>query len=361
MRLLFFPLVFSIFAIFSIFANIIRYQHTLAVTKQKAYFTIVGLLVLVLLGFSLYKLDIERALSALREASWGLTFAALFFTVVSYFCAGVSFVYANRIFGINFPSYELFTVGFVSTVLNNVTATGGLAGHSLRTIVLKRKEITISKILAISLFHSYFNNLIFFAFFPIGLGYLLTTGKLGSIGTSVIVLLLVIFTALFLVSSGMIFSEPLRNVVLKIITHAVRLTTGRDVGAQIDQFHIAMNEGIGSINKSRQFATNMALFIIFDWMGSVLALGFCFDALGEPVKLGLLITGFTIGFTLGVLSMIPGGLGVQDSSMVGVFTLLGVPIEKAILAILLFRLLYYFLPLLLSVSFYRELLKQKSV
>ena len=78
----------------------------------------------------------------------------------------------------------------------------------------------------------------------------------------------------------------------------------------------------------------------------------------QPLKLGVLISGFSIGMTAGVLSMVPGGLGVQEGSMAGVYALLGVPVHQAILAAILFRVLYYFAPYLFSLSLYHRLLRK---
>ena len=44
--------------------------------------------------------------------------------------------------------------------------------------------------------------------------------------------------------------------------------------------------------------------------------------------------------------------------MAGIYALLGIPISTAVLAVILFRIVYYFLPFLASLGFYRRLLKE---
>ena len=56
--------------------------------------------------------------------------------------------------------------------------------------------------------------------------------------------------------------------------------------------------------------------------------------------------------------MIPGGLGVQEGSMAGIYALLGVPLNQAVLAAILFRVVYYFAPYLVSLAFYRRMLRR---
>jgi len=69
------------------------------------------------------------------------------------------------------------------------------------------------------------------------------------------------------------------------------------------------------------------------------------------------LTGFAIGVTAGFLSMLPGGLGVQEGSMAGIFVLLGVEYERAVLAAMLFRVLYYVVPFAASLVLYAHILR----
>ena len=93
---------------------------------------------------------------------------------------------------------------------------------------------------------------------------------------------------------------------------------------------------------------------------SAAALWFCFYALGYLLNFGDLIAGFVIGIVSGVLSMIPGGLGIQEGSMAGIFTLLGSTFEQAILASILFRVVYYILPYIVSLVLTYWLLHTKE-
>jgi len=100
------------------------------------------------------------------------------------------------------------------------------------------------------------------------------------------------------------------------------------------------------------------VLIIGDVAAMIAGLSFCFKALGIPVHLGVLITGFNFGITLTVISFIPGDLGVQEASIAGVLAIFGVPFSQGVLAAILFRVLYYFVPFIFSLGFYWSLLKE---
>jgi hypothetical protein len=74
---------------------------------------------------------------------------------------------------------------------------------------------------------------------------------------------------------------------------------------------------------------------------------------------GVVVTGFAVGVAAGVMSMVPGGLGVQEGSMAGAYHLLGVPLEQAVLVSFLFRLVYYMTPFGVSLLFYRNVLRER--
>ena len=74
---------------------------------------------------------------------------------------------------------------------------------------------------------------------------------------------------------------------------------------------------------------------------------------------GVVVTGFAVGVAAGVMSMVPGGLGVQEGSMAGAYHLLGVPLEQGVLVSFLFRLVYYMAPFGVSLLFYRNVLRER--
>ncbi len=195
---------------------------------------------------------------------------------------------------------------------------------------------------------------------PVGIATLLFTHRLSrglttGIGIAAAVLVVLLFLATLLV-----FWRPLRLRLLSAARRAVYRLARRDISTTLDDFDANVTRGIAAFRRQRTQLALLLLLVALDWSFSILALGACFDAIGEPLKLGVLISGFSIGTTAGVLSMAPGGLGVQEGSMAGIYALLGAPLHQAILAVILFRVLYYFVPYLASLSLYRRLLRDAA-
>ena len=134
----------------------------------------------------------------------------------------------------------------------------------------------------------------------------------------------------------------------------------RSVERQLKDLDSTLRRGEAAVRHQPTILVSPLVLVVADWASAVAVLGLCFGALGDPPELGVLVTGFSIGIVTGLLSMVPGGLGVQEGSMVAVYTLLGVPFEQAALTAILFRVVYYFIPFLVSLGFYRRLLRGES-
>jgi uncharacterized protein (TIRG00374 family) len=315
-------------------------------------------IVLILGGLAVVFLDWNQVRKILSQTDWKLVPLALLVTTISYTSLSYGWAVTNRIFGVRMRRRDLAQIGFVSTVLNHLVSAGGAAGFSVRFLMMGAQGATIKDIVAASLFYSYLSGLGMLALLPISLVYLFVKHPLSSSAAAGIGIGAVALLVLFFVASALVFARSLRIRVLHFLSRAAKVIIHRELTSTMDEFDETMTRGVAAMrHRPLTFALLMGS-IALDWSSSMASLWFCFDALGDPVKVGVLITGFAIGVTAGVLSMVPGGLGVQEGSMSGVYALLGVPLHQAVLAAILFRVVYYLVPYLVSLGFYWRLLRQ---
>ncbi len=306
----------------------------------------------------LVAMDWREVHKVMGRANWGLALYALLFTGLSYLCLSYGFAAVNRIFGIRMGQRDLFEIGFVSIVLNHIMTVGGLAGYSLRLMLMKRRGIETGDILAASLFHSYFNNLALFTLLPVGMLHILVSGTVSGVGAVGLAIATGLLCLVLLAATVIVFIRPWRALVIEAIAGAWRLVARRDIRPSLASFDTTLERGVGVMRRRPVVLALPLALIAADWAASIAALWFCFYAMGSHIGLGVLVTGFAVGITVGLLSMVPGGLGVQEGSMAGVYALAGVPIEQAVLAAVLFRVVYYFIPFAISLGFYWRLLKE---
>jgi len=306
-------------------------------------------------GIILYHNRAETII-ALKHAKWYYLLIAAAFALLSYLFASFSFDYTLRLFSAKVPMREKLRIGFITTAVNNVTGLGGTVAHSLRATMLKPFEIPATKSVAISVIDSYFNQMVFFGFFPVGLAYLIirtVIPQLNAFLISILILAFLLGASLFSVS---VFNGRFRRALIKLFDRFTLRIFKKNMSDSLWQFDAALSYGIAQARKKQGDLALLIIYDIADWVTSLASLAFCFLAVGALVNPIETVAGFAVSTTAGAVSLIPGGLGAQDLSMVAIFHLMFIPFQKVILAIISFRLVYYLIPYVLSMFFYGHFL-----
>jgi len=76
----------------------------------------------------------------------------------------------------------------------------------------------------------------------------------------------------------------------------------------------------------------------------LLCLRYAFLAAGQPLHLFVLLGGYGVPLLLGRASFLPGGIAVVEVAMTALYTALGVPPSAAVVAVLTYRLISFWLP-----------------
>jgi uncharacterized protein (TIRG00374 family) len=90
------------------------------------------------------------------------------------------------------------------------------------------------------------------------------------------------------------------------------------------------------------------------WGFDIAVLGVCFHAFGTVVPLAVLVVGYFLG-TLGSLLPLPGGIGGVEGGMIGAFVAFGLPAGSAVIAVLAYRAISFWLPTLPGIVGYLAL------
>jgi len=103
----------------------------------------------------------------------------------------------------------------------------------------------------------------------------------------------------------------------------------------------------------------LAVLSLADWLLAAAALWFCLTLAGAHVSATVLLGAYTGAAVLGLASMIPGGFGVFDGLLLLALSAAGVPGENITAGLILFRVVYYLLPLLLALWLGAGMLAQR--
>jgi uncharacterized protein (TIRG00374 family) len=90
------------------------------------------------------------------------------------------------------------------------------------------------------------------------------------------------------------------------------------------------------------------------WGFDIAVLGVSFHAFGTVVPVAVLVVGYFLG-TLGNLLPLPGGIGGVEGGMIGAFVAFGTPTRSAVVAVLAYRAISFWLPTLPGIAGYLAL------
>jgi uncharacterized protein (TIRG00374 family) len=81
------------------------------------------------------------------------------------------------------------------------------------------------------------------------------------------------------------------------------------------------------------------------WAGNIGILWASFHAYDVEVSLAVVVQGFFVGMLANLIPFVPGGVGAVDAGMIGTFVLFGLPGAEVFAAVLVYRLIAFWLPI----------------
>jgi len=258
------------------------------------------------------------------------------------------------------PLMILFKISFISTTVNYIISLGGLSGVAIKVYLLARQRISPSKTLSISIVHGFMTNTIMVLFFYIGFFYILTHTKMARVQIAVAMLILLLG---FVLTWGTVqimisgeFRERLYHLIMRVHAFIARKMRGKRLISDKDahEFYRQFDDGIRLIFNDRTKLIRPALYAVLDWCCMILSLWASFKSVHQAVSFSILLVGFSAAVFFTIFSFTPAGLGLVEGSMAGVYFALGVPFERALAVVVVYRLSYYLVPVLISFVFYHQ-------
>lgn len=320
--------------------------------------TIVGL---ALLAGLLAAADGHALLAVARSVEIPLLAWPLLWTVASYAAMARSYQQIASLAGLSLRFGEMLRLTMISTAANTLLSTGGISGLAVRSYYFSRHHrLRWGNAVSVSLAQTFITNLVLSTFLFWGVLSLAIHGD--PIGSSpfaalgLFLLALVLCIAGILVVASRIVRRALFGGLLTVVDSLSRPFARRRVAlrARLALFEEELHEGVDFLIAQRRRMVGPLLYVCLDWVLMLATLDAAFACVGRPVAVHVLVIGFSTGVFLSTVNLVPGGIGVMEGSMAAVFAGLGVTLEAAVVATLIFRICYYVVPLLLTLFFWRD-------
>ena len=314
------------------------------------------ILLLLLVGILLIILDRERITAVLTKANWQYIPGALLFTAGSYSLVSYSYAVLAHLVGIRMGWRELASTYYVTAVMNRVVRSGGIAGFSVRYWIMKLYDVTLTDVLSSSFIHVLLASLVMLGMLPIGILYIFLTVPISTGIATLLVVLAGISIFFCLGAIAVLTSDRLRRWVVGIAARLAERLHRPEIRPALEELNQYIQSGVRLLRLSPLRCGEVLLLVFIEWWANVIALGYCLSAFGPTLEIGAVAALFVVGIMAGVITALPGGMGVQEGVMTVIAVALGASFEQAILAAMLFRVVHSIIPYLISPIFYVRLL-----
>lgn len=285
------------------------------------------------------------AIGMLGEANLVFVLVALGFCVLSF----ITYIALFRavVGGESFPitwreAYEINMAGFAATLLFSAGGAGGvvLTYWALRQGGMERRDVG-TRMVAFIVLHYLFYPLAIVVF-----GILLRTGVLnGSTALSLTLIPAAIAGAVMLFFGALALLPA--DLERRISAFAKR-HSGVKFLTKLATLPAMIAEGTRAALKLVAHPSRAGLAVIGAvgfWAANIGILWASFKAFGIAIPLGVVVMGFFLGMVANLVPFVPAGVGAVDAGMIGTFVLFGFPEEEVFAAVLIYRLIAFWMPI----------------
>jgi putative heme transporter len=251
-------------------------------------------------------------------------------------------------------------MGFV----NNVFPSAGVSGMSYLGVRLRRNDIRAGRAALVQLMKLV---LVFFAFEALLLFGVFMLAVFGQVNNFVILLasslttLLVVGTLAFTyivgsrerINATFTFITKLMNALIEVVRpghpETINIARMRPVFDELHENYVLFQ------SKWRELKAPF-LFAFFANLTEVLAVYVVYVAFGHWVNIGAIILAYAVANFAGIISVLPGGVGVYEALMTGVLVAAGVPAALTIPVVVMYRVVNSIIQLPPGYYFYHRTL-----
>ena len=323
-------------------------------------FLLAGIIGLSILFYTLKQADLRKLVENFQDIHLLWSPVVLLTSALSYVCIGAVLHRLLKSLGHTLPFVTSFRISLVSCTLNYVMTIGGLSGVAAKVYLLAKEKIPLSNTLSISMVHGFLTNTVAVIFIYLGFFFLYSEYKLSTREMGVGVIILLVAFLLSWITIQTIIHESFRKKLWQFCLRAVLFISRKirrphwvhqeKAQALFENF----NENLNIIMKNSSLLLAPTMYALLDWVLMFFCLKCSFLAVRYPVDNWALLVGFSVGIFMTLFSLTPASIGVMEGSMAACFYLMGLDYDRALLATLIYRLAYFFLPILISLFFYKQ-------
>lgn len=274
------------------------------------------------------------------------------------------------IVGNKFSYKQLLRASMELNFINNVFPSGGVSGISYFAARMRSQEVTAGKATLVQLMKLLMLYLSFEVLLLVGIIMLAAEGKVNSLvllATAVIATSIVFGTVTFAYILGSRARvEQFHRWIVKTYNYTMR-TVSRKPGRPhepLDRVHFWLAElhnNYKIIRKQYKKLKWPLVHALFANLSEILCIYVVYVAFGEFVNLGAIIVAYSVANFAGLVSVLPGGVGIYEALMTTVLVAAGIPLALSLPVTIMYRVLSSAIQLPPGYYYYHKALQQEKL
>lgn len=306
--------------------------------KRKLLISLVIVAIVILTALVLLRENLAGMVRALSRANYGLIATAIGLYMLSIMFWAARWRVSLSAVGYPRRLRDLYLVVFSGIFVTNITPFTYSGGDPLaRGYLLKKtQDVPYSIGFATILAELMLDLLIFLSFLMTGLFmYVYATSSSAMMlvvggWLAAVVALLAVYSHILRHKKG---SERVKRLVARVVRTFRSRIKKATISTAIDDFYATAH----AIVSRRKIAALVSTFSATLWIFGMVRLFIIFQAFNYTATLPMLMLAVTLPAIVGLLPLLPAGIGTVDVTIVGIFLLFGVPIEIAVSVTLIER------------------------
>lgn len=310
-----------------------------------------GLLIMVLI---LWYIGIDTIINAIKEANPYLILLALGLQIISFLLLTGRWHLVNRATGVDVNFFSLLPMTIVGMAVNNITPSARGGGEPVRAYILTKKyDIPFERTLASVVADRSLDMFPFILLAIVTIISMILTFNI-SLSISIILSICVVgvvaaFILVIIVCINKDWGERIVNWALRQIRRFYKKKEGileeRVLGA-VEGFQTSMKD---LLTNKKVMLIGMPLSLLI-WIFEILRVYVIFLAFGSSVSIFVIGAVFIISSLVGMIPLLPGGLGVIEGLMITLYSLEGVTRSISAAVTVVERLISYWFVVILGLA-----------
>ncbi|MFQ5974913.1 MAG: flippase-like domain-containing protein [Candidatus Hydrothermarchaeales archaeon] len=231
---------------------------------------------------------------------------------------------------------DLYVIILAGTFGNNVTPGARVGGEPFKAYLLKKNfGIKARRGFATIVVERIYDFIVLAAMAIISYLYVMSMLDIERRSKFAITAVMIILILLLSGVANAIFSERIANKIFHFLPE--RYKTGL-----LDAFPTFRENSLNLIKNLKLFLSMFSITAIL-WLLDVARVVILFYSLNYPVSFMEITMVFTLSIFLSTIPFLPGGLGLTEGAMVGLYSAIGIPLVITVIATLLDRIIAYWL------------------